>query len=300
MSITVENAPRDLESIKTIPSMVRYRLALTLGIMPNDQQAIAGFAAQPIDVQAQQLLAGFQAHDQRVGAAPAAAPQQPAPGPAPGMGGPPPGQMAPPPMMAAPGQMAPPQMMAPPPMGAPPQQPQGYQQAPPNGAPPGHMQMPPGFAPPGGPPPQAMGAPGQMGPPPQMQAPQGAPPQMQQQPAPPPRTPSTASDPGQQPGAGGIDAIARGVGAILQSIEALKATVDDEVPGIENVDAVYEAVLGVAATQQVVAVLLVLLLENVGQMPRQLIYAAVREEIEKDSASALLAGIKGTKTTGKG
>jgi len=285
--------------------MVRYRLALTLGIMPNDQQAIAGFASQPIDVQAQQLLAGFQAHDQRAGAAPAAAPQQPPPGPAPGMGGPPPGQMAPPPMMGAPGQMAAPGMMQPPPpMGAPMGAPQGYpQQPPPNGAPPGQMQMPPGFAPPGGPPPPPMGGPppmgAPMGAPGQMMAPQGGPPpQMQQQP--PPRTPSTASDPGQQPGIGGMDAIARGVGAILQCVEALKKTVDEDVPGVENTNEIFEAVLGVAATQQVVAVLLVLLLENVGQMPRPLIYQAVREEIEKDSASALLAGIKGAKNTGKG
>jgi hypothetical protein len=298
LSITVENAPRDIESIKTIPSMVRYRLALTLGIMPNDQGAIAGFAAQPIDVQAQQLLQGFQAHDQRVGAAPAmTAPQQPAPGPAPGMGGPPPGQMAPPPMMGAPGMM----QQQPLPMGAP-MQPQ-YQQPPPpppNGAPPGQMQLPAGFAPPGGPPPM-MGAPPPMGAPPGQMMPQGGPPP-QMMGTPPPRTPSTASDPGgqQQPGIGGLDAVARGVGVILQQLETLKKTVDDEVPGVENVDEVFQAVLGVAATQQVVAVLLVLLLENVGQMPRPLIYQAVREEIEKDSASALLAGIKGAKTTGKG
>jgi hypothetical protein len=124
----------------------------------------------------------------------------------------------------------------------------------------------------------------------------------------PPRTPSTASDPGIQAPAGapvgGIPgaavapiAAATGIQSqaladIINRLEALKNSVDTEVPGVGDIQEVHDAVLGVAAVQQVLAVLILMVYEHLSGLPRAAITAALREEIAKDPISPLIAGLK--------
>ena len=202
--ITPDNCPRDEAGLKLLSRVVRYRLALNLGLFANETPAESAFAAADDQVQVTTLLTALQARDAQMNGhqytPPPSQPMVPAPmtpqplavAPAPvpgGYGAPQP--MTPQPMqpMAPQGQpqYAPPPPMqpmaapmppayTPPPPAAPPAMPPTHQAAPPQ----------PQYAPP--PAPQAYVPPPPMAAPPGVPAPMGPPPGVPQY-APPPGVP---------------------------------------------------------------------------------------------------------------
>jgi hypothetical protein len=294
-TLNIDNAPRDLEGLMNTQPMQRYRFALAVEAIPNNNDAITGFVAKPVPEQAGMILAKLHEIDARRAAG------QAAPLPSNGAAAPvarqPDPVHAPPPQQLG-GQPMPQQMGAPPPQQLGHVPPPAAYGAPPNGAAPG---LPPGYMPPAG----AM-APQQVGTP--MAAPPPMPPQApvqqilpmqphpQQQPV---RTPATATDPGASAALAATGGIAaQALSSIISKLDALAQTVEDDVPGLGNIQEVLEAVLGVAATQQVLAVMVLLLLEQTSGLPRAVICQSIREEIAKDPISPLIAGLRGSE--GKG
>lgn len=279
--------------------MIRYRFALTLGVVPNDPAAIQGFTSRSLDEQSQMVLQKLLELDQGTPApmtAPVAAPtmvrqpdmggqpppqQMGAPGPQQPMnGGPPPGFMPPPQQ----------QFQPPAPQTHPVYPPQGYQQQPVQGSPPSQQFQ--------QPPPQQF-----QQPPMQMQ------PQQPQQLT---RTPSTPTDPGgvaQQnfsaAEAGSAvamnDLTSRALTNIIGLINKLTTIVNDEVAGNGDLQELHDLCLGLAAQQQLNSVMLFMIYETMNQgIPRESLAAFIREEVRKDPVSPILAGLKKESTAGKG
>ena len=282
--ITPQNAPRDSAALAELPRAMRFRVALSCNMFPPDGPEEAAFIGKDKHAQAAELLAALGRWDKANGSNGAAPAQQPTQA-APPMQQPPvqqpsvgPPGMAPPPMNAG----GPPPMQAgPPPM-----------QQPSVGSPP--MQA-------GGPPP--MGAPPPMQPPagpPPMQG--GPPPMQQQQPMqPPPRQPVTHTDPtnhgdqAQPPLAGGGQA----AGALLQAVkgvqEATAAMVGQvntlsQTAGTNNqkIAEIHQVVIGMAKTQQSLAVLIFMVAENNMQLTKPQLAKMVAMDTEESLAQLLL------------
>lgn len=281
--MNISECPRTFEAIRDLMPMVRYRFALTLGVVPNDSNAIQGFSTLSVDEQAHKVLAKMIEQDQNT----------PPPQGQPTSNGAPPNVPRQPDAIS--GQPPPQQMGVMPP--------QGYAPPPPNG----------GYA--GQPPPGFM-HPQQMQPSPQQYVQQQPPPQGYQQPPPqqymqpppgqmqqPPRTPSTSTDPGlAQANAGAvtagaaaasIDLTSKALTTIINKLDGLSKTVDDEVAGVEDLDEVRTLCLGIAAQQQLNSVMLLMVYEAMNpNFNRETLCGAIRAEVKKDPISPLLAGLR--------
>lgn len=270
-TITVQNAPRDLQGLSQINRTVRYRLGLSVKMWGTDQAAEEAFLALDDAGQAQALFTALQQYDASQGAtAPAAAPAaapiaapQPMPTPinAP-MAPHAPVPQAPPPMVAPQPALAPPvpQPPAPAPQAAPMRSP--VTTADPNNS--GAIAPQPMAAPPAVPAPTFAGG--------------GGPPPTAPQPPPAPQTPT--GTPGGQ--------LVMAVQGLSQQVANLHKLVDDEVAGAADLQELKDIILGMARTQQAMGVMCLLLFENQLGMPRASVVNLVMSEIKQETLKSLL------------
>jgi hypothetical protein len=298
---SISEIPRTIDGIKSLSTMKRYRFALTLGAIQNDEGSITGYSARSIDQQAQLILNKLLEMDAAGVGQPTAAPQplrQPAPmsspmaSPAPlappsnGMGAP---LMVPPAMGTAPtpGPLGPPMPLQQPPMG----------QAPPY-APPVPMQAPIPRTPDTGLPNTAAPMPTITQPLPTIPTTMGAPP--------PPQTVAVPmgqlTQPGgfQQPGVAPqtpASPAAQSLTAVLERLGKIQLTLDQEVPGLGDIEEVLGAVVGLSEIvmgmnkfQQTLMVMLMMVLEKQNpDVPRSMLLSVISEEVRNETTKQILA-----------
>lgn len=260
VNINPSNAPRDFEELKKLKRSTLLRVALAANIWNGDSAAEQSFYAANQDEMAAALLQGLLRWDAvRAGGAPPATMQVPAQQP---MAAPPPQAMMP---IAAPAPMG---MPAQPPQAAPavPRQPVTSADQGSNGLTP---HIPAGMAPTPAPMP-ATGAAA----------------------APAARAPSTPQMPaGEQ--------VMTVLINISKSIDALRKTVDEDVPGVGDHEELTELITGMFRIVQVNTLLTLMLCEKVYEQPRDQLLKVVHMELE-DSQRFFNDFSKAGESAGKG
>ncbi len=265
--ITPQNAPRDSGALAGQSRAMRFRLALSCEMFQPDSPEEAAFIGKDANAQAAELLAALNRWDVAGGGngAAAAAPMQQQP---------PQQQQAPPmqqqPAVGPPGMAPPPMQQGPPPM-------QQQQTAPPP------MQQ------------------QQQAPPPMQQQQAGPPPMQQQQPQPPPRQPVTSADPTnagtaaqpQQPPAGaGASVLIQAVQAVQQATTSMLTKVDalgsNQGQLNQQVAQIHQCVMGMAKTQQALAVLIFMVAEGSLGLNKSQLAKMVAMDTEESLAQLLI------------
>lgn len=235
----IDDIPRTLESINSLPDSVKYRIALQSGALPSDKESIKGFVAKTKVEQSTIILQKLLEND----AARAAGGGQAQPLP--------PAQMT--------------------------RQPEPIQQ---------QQQLP--YA-------QQPGTPQQLGGPPVQMPPT----QVQAAPQPLQRTPQGATGAGAPPviATAQAAAAASSLMAITAQLKELKETIDTEVPGLEEIEAIktdlQASIMGVATSVNILVIIGILMLEKSYELPRELIYEMLREEIGLRTSEQMLLAMMG-------
>lgn len=75
--MNIKEIPRTLEAVRNLPTNIRYRIAMQVGAIPSEKDAIAALAERPLDEQASMILAKLLEIDAAGGQLPAMPPPAP-------------------------------------------------------------------------------------------------------------------------------------------------------------------------------------------------------------------------------